>query len=75
MLYSFVLLYLLGSDTIVVERDLLNLLTIVGGAATQWKTVGTLLGLLNSELATIEQKPLLISEGSTSKKLHTQDLE
>ena len=65
MLYSFVLLYLLGSDTIVVERDLLNLLTIVGGAATQWKTVGTLLGLLNSELATIEQKPLLISEGST----------
>jgi len=56
---------LLGSDTIVAEQDLLNLLTIVGGAATQWKTVGTLLGMLNSELATIEQRPLLISEGST----------
>ena len=47
------------------ERDLLNLLTIISGAATQWKIVGTLLGLLKSELATIEQRPLLISEGST----------
>lgn len=65
MLLSLVFLYLLGSDTIVAERDLLNLLTIISGAATQWKTVGTLLGLLKSELATIEQRQLLISEGST----------
>ena len=48
MLCSFVLLYLLGNDTIVAERDLLNLLTIISGAATQWKIVGTLLGMLNS---------------------------
>jgi len=57
--------HLLGSDTIVAERDLFNLLTIIDGAAPKWKTVGNFLGVINSELATIEQKPLLISEGST----------
>ena len=57
--------HLLGSATIVAEQDLFNLLTIIDGAAPKWKTVGIFLGILNSELATIEQKPLLISEGST----------
>ena len=47
------------------EQDLYVLLTIMKPAAPQWKEIGLALGFLYDELITIEQKPLLIPQGST----------
>ena len=47
------------------EQDLYILLGIIKSARPQWKQIGLALGFPYDELTTIEQKPLLIPEGST----------
>ena len=46
------------------EKDLHILTEILRPATPQWKRVGLALGFLDYELTTIQQKPLLIPEGS-----------
>ena len=47
------------------EQDPHVLLSIIKPATSQWKQIGLALGFPYDELTTIEQKPLLIPEGST----------
>ena len=53
----------LGGGITLTGQDLFILTEILRPAAPQWKTVGLALGFPDYELATIEQKPLLIPEG------------
>ena len=53
----------LGGGKTLTGQDLFILTEILRPAAPQWKTVGLALGFPDYELATIEQKPLLIPEG------------
>ena len=53
----------LGGGITLTGQDLFILTEILRPAAPQWKTVGLALEFPDYELATIEQKPLLIPEG------------
>ena len=56
---------IIGGDIFLTEEDLSILLDSLKPATPKWRDAGLALGFLDHELATIEQKPLLIPEGPT----------